>query len=75
MLNFCYFKIIHILHLRNTPKIIRYILKNKQHKKWVCFHEVIRLIVMKMKIKMKNILHSYDINRSRFRHGQKYSKY
>ena len=30
---------------------------------------------MKMKMKMKNISHRYDINRPRSRHGHKYSKY
>ena len=30
---------------------------------------------MKMNIKMKNISPSYDINRSKSRHGQKFSKY
>ena len=38
--------------------------KNKQKKnKCVCIHEIIRLIIMKMKIKMKNRLHGCDINR------------
>ena len=48
-LNFCYLKIIHILH----PKIIGNILKNKQNK-CVCIHEIMRQITMKMKMKMKN---------------------
>ena len=55
-LNFCYLKIIHILH----PKIIGNILKNKQNK-CVCIHEIIRQIIMKMKMKMKNTSHRYDI--------------
>ena len=38
----------------------------------VCIHEIIRLIIMKMKMK---ISHRYKINRPRFRHGHKYSKY
>ena len=33
----------------------------KEH--YVCFHEIIRVIIMKMKIKMKNRSHRYDINR------------
>ena len=73
-LNFCYLKIIHILHPRYHPKIIGDVLKNKQKKKCVCIHEIIRLIIMKMKIKVKNRSHSYDINRPRSRHGHKYSK-
>ena len=74
-LNFCYLKIIHILHPRYHPKIIGHILKNKQKNKCVCIHEIIRLIIMKMKMKMKNRSHRYDINRPRSRHGHKYSKY
>ena len=35
-LNFCYLKIIHILHSRYRPKIIGHILKNKQKNKCVC---------------------------------------
>ena len=30
---------------------------------------------MKMRMKMKNRLHKYDINRIRPRHGYKYTKY
>ena len=30
---------------------------------------------MKMEVKMKNRSHRYDINKSRSRHGLKYSKY
>ena len=41
---------------------------------YVCIHEIIRLIVMKMKI-MKNRSYKYDINWPRCRHGHKYSKY
>ena len=41
---------------------------------YVCIHEIIRLIVMKMKI-MKNRSYKYDINWPRFRHGHKYSKH
>ena len=48
--------------------------KNKQKNKCVCIHEIMRLIIMKLKMKMKNRSHRYDINRSRSRHGQKYSK-
>ena len=34
-----------------------------------------RLIIMKMKTKMKNRSHRYDINRPTSRHGHKYSKF
>ena len=49
-LNFWYLKFIHILR----PKVLGYILKNKPKNKCACIHEIIRIIIMKMKIKMKN---------------------
>ena len=64
-LGFCYLKIIHSLHPRYHPKIIGHILKNKQKNKRVFIHEIIGLIIMKVKIKMKNRSHAYKINRSR----------
>ena len=73
-LNFCYLKVIHVLHPRYHPKIIEHILKNYQTNKCACIHEIIRLIIMKMKLKMKKRLHRYDINRPRSRHGHKHSK-
>ena len=74
-LNFCYLKIIHIFHPRYHPKIIGYILTSKQKNKGVSIHEIIRLIILKMEMKMKNKLHRCNINRPRFRHGHNYSKY
>ena len=74
-LNFCYLKIIHILHLGYHPKITGHILKNKQKNKFVCIYEIIRLIIMKLKMKMKNRSHRYHIKRPRSRHWHKYSKY
>ena len=62
-LNFCYLKIIGILHPRYNPKIIGHILKNSQKNKHVCIHETMRLIIMKIKIKMKNRSHRYDVSR------------
>ena len=35
--------------------------KNKQNNKCACIHEIIRLDIMKMKKKMKNRSHRYDI--------------
>ena len=32
-------------------------------------------MAMKMRLKMKNRSHRYDINRPRLRHGHKYTKY
>ena len=73
-LNFCYLEIIHILYPHDHPKIIGDIPKNKQKNMYICIHKIIRLILMKTKIKMKNRLHRYGINRPRSRHLQKYSK-
>ena len=50
---------------------IRHILKNKQKNKCVCIHEIVRLIILKMK--MKNRSHRYNINRCRSIHWHKYS--
>ena len=58
-LNFCYLKVIQILHQYYHPKVIGHILKTKETNKCVCIHLVIRLIIMKM----KNWSHRYDINR------------
>ena len=74
-LNFDYLKIIHILHPRYRPKIIVHTLKNKQKNKCFYIHEIIRLIVRKMKMKKKTRSHRYDIDRPRSRHGHKYSTY
>ena len=41
--------------------------KNKAKNKSVCINEIIQLIIMKMKMKKKNISHRYDINRPRSR--------
>ena len=49
--------------------------KNKQKNKFVCFHEIIRLIIMNMEMKLKYRSHRCDINRRRSVHGNKYSKY
>ena len=52
-LNFCYLKIIHIFHTRYHPEIMGHILKSLQKNKCVCIHEIIGLIIIKMKMKMK----------------------
>ena len=57
-LNFCYLKIIHILHPRYHPKIIGHVPKISKRTSLCVFP---RLIIMKMK--MKNRSHRYDINR------------
>ena len=72
-LNFSYLAGIQILYPSYHPKIIEHILKQKQKSKRVFIQEITRNL-MKMKIKTKNRSHRYDKNRSRFRHGHKYSK-
>ena len=62
-LNYCYLKIIHILHPRYHQKLIGHILKHKKENKCVCIHKIILLIVMKMKMKVKNRSHRYDTKR------------
>ena len=74
-LNFCYLEIIYIIYPHYHPKITGYILKHKPKNKCVSAHEIIRLIIMKMEMKMKSRSHRYDIYRPRFRRGHKYSKY
>ena len=74
-LNFCYLKIIHILHPHYHPKIIGHILKNKQKNKGVFIHETILLIIMKMKMKLKKRLQRYGIKRHMSGHGHKCRKY
>ena len=44
-------------------------------KKYVCFNEIIWFNIMKVRQKMKNRSHRYEINRSRSRHGHKYTEY
>ena len=74
-LNFCYLKIIHILYPRYHPKVMVDILKNKQKDMNLCIHKIIRLIIMKMRIKIKNRSHRYEMNIPRSRHNHRYSKY
>ena len=74
-LNFGYLKIIDILHPCCHPKIIEHTLKNKQKNSCVCIHEIIPLIITKMKMRKKNGSHTYNINRPRSRPGHKYSKH
>ena len=49
-----------------------HILKNKLKNKCVCVHKIIRLIIMKIKMKIKNRSRRYGINRPRYRHGHKF---
>ena len=74
-LNFWHPKTIGILHPRYHLTIIRYILKNKQKNKHLCIQEIMQLIIMKMKTKMKLDSCKWGINRPRCRHEHKCSKY
>ena len=67
-LNFCYLKIIHILHPGYHPKIGD-IPKNNKRKSMS--NEIIQLIITKMKIGIKNKSRRYDTNRNRSRPGYK----
>ena len=44
-------------------------LRNLQKNKCVCIHDIIRLIIIKMKMKVKNKSHRYDINGPGSRYG------
>ena len=55
---------------KNNKKYSKKCTKNKS----VCFNDVMWLMAMKMRLNMKNKSHQYDINRSRPRHGRKYTK-
>ena len=78
-LNFCYLKIIHILHPRYHPHITLspvscgfghihwrnpwwntlFSVQCKQKKKCVCIHEIMRLIIIKMKMSMDTNIVKY----------------
>ena len=58
-LNFCYFKVIHILHPSYYPSVIGRILKNKQGENLIYIHRIMRLIVSGIKMKMKDRLHMH----------------
>ena len=55
--------------------MIELILKNRLSNKCVSIHEIIRLIMMKTKLKMKKRSLKYEVNGPRPRHGHKYNKY
>ena len=49
--------------------------KNDQKNKYICIHEIMRLIIIKITMKTKNRSHRCGIDRPRSRHGHRYSKY
>ena len=64
--------------------LFSFTLSSKNNKKYsnkctnirhVCLNEVIWLMTMKIRLKMKNRWHRYDINRPSPRHEHKYTKY
>ena len=65
-LNLWYLKIIHILHANITENILKEQVKNK----CVSIHEIMRLIIMKMMVKIDHI---DKTNRPRSSHGHKYN--
>ena len=56
-------------------KVIQDIVKSWAKQKCFCFNEIIWLVIKKMKVKIENRSHRYDINRARSKHGPKHSKY
>ena len=67
-LNFYYLRIICFRHPHYHPKIIGDIQKNVQKSKYVYINEVISLMTIKMRLKIINRSHKYDINRPRPKH-------
>ena len=59
--------------LSSKPNMIYY--KKYAKNKCIYFNEIMWIIVMKMKLKMKNVSHRSDINRTSPRHGYEYTKY
>ena len=49
----CYLKTFYVYHPCYRPEKIEHILKNKQKNRYACVHEIIRLIIIKMKLNMK----------------------
>ena len=49
----CYLKIIHIVHPCYHPKVIGHILKNKRKNKCIYIHEIIQLVLMKVRMKSR----------------------
>ena len=43
--------------------------------KCFCFNDIMQIIIMKMRLKIKNGSHRYHLNRTRPTHGHKYTKY
>ena len=68
-LKFLHLKIIRILHSRKQPRIIGHLLKYKQKKECLFSRDQ-----MKMKMKMKNISHRYNISKRSSRRKHKYRK-
>ena len=69
-LNFWHPKTIGILHPHYHLTMTGHILENKQKNKDACIHEIMQLIIRKMKTKIKIDPRKYGI-----RQGHKYSKY
>ena len=74
MLKSCYLEIMRFLYSCYHPKLICDILRDVK-KTSVWLNEIVWLITMKMRLEKKNGSQRYDINRSRWRHGHKYTIY
>ena len=74
-LNFCFLKIIPILHPCYHPKLIWDVLKNGQKTSVSVLMRSYDYMYWKWSSKWKNGLHRYDINRTKQTHGHKHTKY
>ena len=73
-LNFCYLKTFLLCSSTLSSKNNR-IYKKCAKYKCACFTDVIRLMTIKVRLKMKNRLQRYNINRPKPRHRSKYTNY
>ena len=73
-LNFCYLKIIRLFHPRYHSKTIGDILKCTRKQVYL-LNEIIWLMIMQMRLQVKNRIHRYNINWPRPRHGRRYTRY
>ena len=75
MMKSCYLEIMHFLYSCYHPKLIWDIIRDVKKKTSVWFNEIVWSITTKMRLEIKNGSQRYDINRNRWRHGHKYTKY
>ena len=74
-LKICDWKTIRFLRPRYHLKSAADIWKSVQKIKYVCFNEILWLTIWKINLKNKYRSHRYDINKPRYRHEHKYTKW